>query len=241
MFAWHRGEYEKAAALHEEALALARELGDERGIGFALNSLGAQELEKGNYERATRLFEDALALSRDLGDQRTVGYALRNLGEVARHRGEYGRAAMLGMESLSLFREIADDWHIAGTLAWLGRITLYTSDDLEAAAGYFREGLIVAQRIGDGECAAFCLEGFAGLAGARAQGARSTRLYGATEALREAIGAPLSPIDRPDHDHKVAAARAQLDEAIWRTAWNEGRAMSLDEAVAYALKEADDL
>jgi predicted ATPase/class 3 adenylate cyclase len=241
MFAWHRGEYEKAAALHEEALALARELGDERGIGFALNSLGAQELEKGNYERATRLFEDALALSRDLGDRRTVGYALRNLGEVARYRGEYGRAATLGMESLSRFREIADGWHIARTLAWLGRITLYTSDDLEAAAGFLREGLLVAQRIGDGECAALCLEGFAGLAGARAQGARSARLYGATEALRDAVGAPLSPVDRPDHDHKVAAARAQLDEADWKTAWAEGKAMSLEESVEYALGGGDRL
>ncbi|MDQ4129273.1 MAG: hypothetical protein M3151_15225, partial [Actinomycetota bacterium] len=170
---------------------------------------------------------------------RTVGYALRNLGEVARHRGEYGRAALLGMESLSLFREVADEWHIASTLAWLGRITLYTSDDLEAAAAFFREGLMVAKRIEDGECAALCLEGFAGLAGARAQGARSAQLYGATEALREAVGVPLSPVDRPDHDHTVAAARAQLDEAVWRTAWDEGKAMSLEEAVEYALGGGD--
>jgi hypothetical protein len=94
---------------------------------------------------------------------------------------------------------------------------------------------MVTQRIGDEECAALCLEGFAGLAGARAQGARSARLYGATEALREAGGAPLPPVDRPDHNHKVAAARAQLDEAVWRTAWAEGKAMSLEEAVEYAL------
>jgi predicted ATPase/class 3 adenylate cyclase len=240
MSAWHRGEYERAAALHEEALALSRELGDERGIGFALNSLGAQELEKGNYDRALPLFEEALALSRELGDERTVGYALRNLGEVARRQGEYRRAAILGMESLSRFREIADEWHVARTLAWLGRTTLYTSDDLEAAAGFLEEGLMVAQRIRDEECAALCLEGFAGLAGARAQGARSARLYGATEALRDAVGTPLSPVDRPDHDHKVAAARAQLDEASWKEAWAEGKAMSLKEAVEYALGEGDD-
>ena len=240
MSAWHRGEYERAAALHEEALALSRKLGDERGIGFALNSLGAQELEKGNYDRATPLFEEALALSRELGDERTVGYALRNLGEVARRQGEYRRAAILGMESLSRFREIADEWHVARTLAWLGRTTLYTSDDLEAAAGFLEEGLMVAQWIRDEECAALCLEGFAGLAGARAQGARSARLYGATEALRDAVGTPLSPVDRPDHDHKIAAARAQLDEASWKEAWAEGKAMSLKEAVEYALGEGDD-
>ena len=76
-------------------------------------------------------------------------------------------------------------------------------------------------------------------AGARAQGARSARLYGATEALREAVGAPLPPVDRPDHDHKVAAARAQLDEAVWKTAWAEGKAMILEDVVEYALEGGD--
>jgi predicted ATPase/class 3 adenylate cyclase len=235
MFAWRRGDYDQAAALHGEALALSRELGDERGIGFALNSLGSQELEKGNYERATPLFDEALALSRKLGDKRTVGYALRNLGEVARQRGQYGHAATLGMESLSFFREVADEWHVAHTLAWLGRITLYTSDDLEAAVRFFEEGLAVARRLEDAECVTLCLEGLADSAGARSQGVRSARLYGATEALREAADAPLPPVDRPDHDHRVAAARAQLDEAAWRTAWSEGKSMSLEEAVEYAL------
>jgi tetratricopeptide (TPR) repeat protein len=101
----------------------------------ALNEAGMFAWHRGDYEQATALHAEALALSRELGDERTVGYALRNLGEVAQHRGEYRRAAKLGMESLSVFRELADEWHVASTLAWLGRITLYASDDLEAAGG----------------------------------------------------------------------------------------------------------
>jgi class 3 adenylate cyclase len=101
----------------------------------ALNEAGMFAWHRGDYEQATALHAEALALSREPGDERTVGYALRNLGEVAQHRGEYRRAAKLGMESLSVFRELADEWHVASTLAWLGRITLYASDDLEAAGG----------------------------------------------------------------------------------------------------------
>ena len=70
MFAWHRGEYEQAATLHEEALALSRELGDERGVGFALNSLGAQELEKGNYDHALQGGAGALPRTSGRADRR---------------------------------------------------------------------------------------------------------------------------------------------------------------------------
>jgi hypothetical protein len=65
---------------------------------------------------------------------------------------------------------------------------------------------------------------------------RTARLLGAAEALRAAIGLPLPPAERPDYERTVAAARAQLDEAAFATAWAQGRAMSLDQLVAYALE-----
>jgi predicted ATPase/DNA-binding SARP family transcriptional activator/DNA-binding CsgD family transcriptional regulator len=236
-FAWHRGDYERATVLHGEALALYREIGDEHGAAFALNNLGVQELEKGDYESAAPLFEEALSLSREVGDRRTIAYVHHNLGEVARHRDEYGRAKTLGAEALSLFRELDDEWCVARTLSWLGLVTAYKGDDHEAAAGFLREGLALIQRIGDWEWATYCLESFAALAGAQGDGTRAARLYGAAEALRETIGAPLPPVDRPDYDRSVAAARSRLDEAAFAAAWAEGRAMPLETAVEYALAD----
>jgi hypothetical protein len=59
------------------------------------------------------------------------------------------------------------------------------------------------------------------------------------EALREAIGAPLPPDERPDYEREVAHVRAQLDEAAFKAAWQEGRVMTLEEAVAFALASPD--
>jgi DNA-binding NarL/FixJ family response regulator len=56
------------------------------------------------------------------------------------------------------------------------------------------------------------------------------------ESILEARGAVLDPSDRVDLDRNLAAARAQLDEAAWAKAWAEGRAMSLEEAIALALE-----
>ncbi len=84
-----------------------------------------------------------------------------------------------------------------------------------------------------------CLEGLA--EGARVQGdlGRAARLFGAAEALRLAIGVPLPPVDRAIYEHQVTAARAQIDAAAFAQAWEEGRAMPLEQAIAYALAKED--
>jgi predicted ATPase/DNA-binding SARP family transcriptional activator/DNA-binding CsgD family transcriptional regulator len=234
-FAFHRGDYRQATVLHGEALTLYKELGDERGVAFALMCLGVQALEQGDYERAKPLFEEALASSQQLGDERTSAYTLHNLGEVARFRGEYGQAKTRGMEALAMFREMDDKWCVARTLSWLGMVTVYKSDDREAAAGFLREGLALNREIGGWEWVAYSLEGFASLVGAKAEGERAAMLWGAAEALREEIGSPIQPTDRADYDRSVAAARTHLEGAAWEAAWKQGKEMSLEEAIEYAL------
>ena len=85
---------------------------------------------------------------------------------------------------------------------------------------------------------AWSLEYLARVAGGLGQPERAARLFGAAEALREAIGAPLPPSGRDDHEREVAAARAHLDEHAFVQALAEGQAMSLEQAIAYALEGA---
>jgi predicted ATPase/DNA-binding SARP family transcriptional activator/DNA-binding CsgD family transcriptional regulator len=234
-FAWHRGDYEHSGVLQREALALYRQQGDEGGVAFSLMCLGNQQCEKGDDEGAVPFLEEALVLSRRIGDKRTIAYTLWNLAEVARHRGDYGQAKTLGLESQALSREMADKWQLARITGWLGVVTVYSSDDHDAAEGFLKESLALNREIGSLEYVAYCLEGFAGLAGARAQGARAARLWGAAEALRETISDPLPPADRPEYDRSMAATRVRLDEASWEAAFAEGKLMPLEEAVEYAL------
>ena len=68
------------------------------------------------------------------------------------------------------------------------------------------------------------------------QAEQAAWLLGAAEAPREIIGAPVPPVDRAGYDSQVAAMRSQLDEARFAAAWAEGRAMTIEEAVEYALQ-----
>jgi len=73
--------------------------------------------------------------------------------------------------------------------------------------------------------------------GTRGQGERAARLFGAAQALREAMGASLSPSEHTDDERHTAATRAALGEEAFAAAWNEGRSLSLEQAIALALQE----
>jgi hypothetical protein len=84
------------------------------------------------------------------------------------------------------------------------------------------------------------LDFFASLALACGQPTRAARLMGAAEAVREDQEMPLEPVYRRDvYDALLASARAALDRESFAAAWAEGRTMSLEQAVAYALEAPD--
>jgi hypothetical protein len=65
----------------------------------------------------------------------------------------------------------------------------------------------------------YSLEAFAALASVEEQPERSTRLWGAAEALRIEVGSPLPPSVRSRYDHSVAAAHDALGEEVCSKAW----------------------
>jgi predicted ATPase len=238
-FAFFRTDFDHAIVLHGEALELYRQVGDESNTAFALLCLGAQHMEKGDHERAAPFLEEALALSRTIGDKRNTAGTLHNLAEVERQRGNYEQAKALGMESMALWREIKDDWNLSMVVGWVGLLEVWSGDEPDLAEGFLKDALALERELGNWAYGAYCLEAFAGLAGARGQGARAARLWGAAEALRTDIGAPLPPDARLLYEPSMDAARAQLGEATWEEAFADGMAMSAEEAAMYALAEGD--
>ncbi len=74
----------------------------------------------------------------------------------------------------------------------------------------------------------------------RADMHRAAQLFGASEALSESIYSALLPYDHEQYTRTVAALRNQLDEATFNSPWAEGRAMSIEQAIAFALEETHD-
>jgi len=115
----------------------------------------------------------------------------------------------------------------------LAYVTLHQGDGLEAAA-LFAQSLALRQEY-DVIADVLVMVGLAGVAAVTEQPAQAARLFGAAEALVNAIWADILPVDRAEYDRYVAAARAKLDEASFAAAWAEGRALSFEQAITEAL------
>lgn len=173
-----------------------------------------------------------------MGGKWHVALALNVLGDVARCEGDYDRAGALYGESISLFREADVRFGMASSLHNLGYVTLSQGERRRAAA-LFAESLAQFQGLGDQRGMTECVMGLAGVAGFAGQPERAARLFGAAEAAFTVLSAQLWSSNRPDYDRNVAVVRAAFDDDTHFSAvWAEGRAMTLEQAVTYALNEA---
>lgn len=231
-----RANYEAARPLLEESLKIFREVGAKRPGAMSLRALGFIALNQADYEAARSFLEESLRIFRELGDRQGIGYALGYLGLVALNQADYVAAHLLLEESLKILQELGSRGGIAWALHALGKAARLQGDN-EQAAVFHRKALTLRGEVGDKKGITTCLEGLAGIACSLRRSARAVRLYGAAEALRRAIGAPLPSSEHPAHERDASTLQAELGENAFADAWAEGQAMTPEQAIEYALSD----
>jgi tetratricopeptide (TPR) repeat protein len=207
------------------------------GIAEALNNLAYFALSQGEYARASSLLEESLALFREIGATAGISSALNYLGQVAYGLGDYTQAAKLFAESLALRRRLG---YRRGSVAMIAALAqaIRAQGDVIKAHTLSIETLTLALDLNYQQGIAWGIGELASTASVKGMFERAARLWGADEAPREAAALPIWPDVQPIYDRAVVAARAQCDEATFAAAWAAGRAMPLEQAIAYALEEA---
>ena len=230
-----RGDYERATVLLEEGLSLQEKGRDRHAASWSLQYLGRVALHQGDHERARALFEEGLAAAREVGNKLGIAWSLGNLGRTARIQGDYARATRLLEESLSVCRDVGDRWGAALSLGNLGRVAL-ARNDYQRAAALFEENLVLCRDLAGRERRlTYALHYLGVVARELSQPERAARLFGAAQALREEAGRPMSPLDLAEHERQHDVVRRALGDEQFAAAWATGQAMSLDEAIQYAL------
>ncbi|MBC8134574.1 MAG: tetratricopeptide repeat protein [Fibrella sp.] len=229
-----QGDHSTSRALLEESLELRRAVGDIEGVAYTLSHLGTAATTLGDFASARMLYEESLRIRRELGQTRGIAWSLVNLGVVALYEGITGAARTLFEESLSLFRGLNDDGGIAWSLNHLGDVA-YRHSEFTQAQAWFEESLNLFRTAGDREGVAENLRDMAAVFGDRKDVQKAARLWGAAEALRENIGAPLPPVEQERYDRQVARIRSSGDSSTFAAAWREGRTLTWEQATIYAL------
>jgi tetratricopeptide (TPR) repeat protein len=214
-------------------------LGDELGIVITLVLVGWSHLYLGNYNEAAPPLEEALSLARKLAVPNRVALALTALGEVRLRQGRYDEALPLLEESLVIRRDMGHRVYIATILGAIA-LAAIRQKDYHRAAQKLVESLSIRKAIGDKGGVAWCLEKFGQLESAMGQkgdAVRVARLLGAAEALREILGTTVDMVDQAEHYEAITIARNRLGEEAFTTAWQEGRAMNMEQAIRSALED----
>jgi tetratricopeptide (TPR) repeat protein len=220
----------RATTLLHESLAIFRDLGDKGGEASVMVSLSSLAQDLGDYRRARAQAQAGLELYQEVGNKHGVSWALSVLADIAQLEGDSGRARSYFEASVALTRESGNTRPIAAGLG----VTAREAGDDERAMAFARERLALIRNIGNKENIIQCLEDLAATAAMQSLVSYAARLWGAVEHVREVAGNPRvlpARARRALVERIVADTHKSVDEA----AWAEGRAMTMEQAVAYAL------
>jgi non-specific serine/threonine protein kinase len=233
-----REEYEQAEQLFEESLAPSREMRDTWWLATSLSNLAVVSHFLGNSEKANELFEESMDLFREQGDKRRLASCLNNLALVICFQGDLGQAGKLTEEAVALFRELGARGDVAVGLCNMGWMA-QLQDDLSRAADLYEESLSLSWDTGWNRVGQSVLEGLACVAGAKEDSERAARLWGAVQVLHETKGIPRNIDFLAEADARISDVRSGMGEGACEEAYRKGRAMTLDEAVSYALEKEE--
>ena len=228
--AWEQGDVEATRQLSEQSMRLGQEIGETRAQISPRKLLAAVALAQGDDARATALAQELLTIAKTLGDRESVFSALFLLGTIAKDRGDDVQALTLYQQSLALARETGTARNISLVYSRLGELAARQGDTVQAHALY-RESLSLAQTFEAKAVVGWSLLGLARIARAQGYYWQAASLLGAAEG-RLNVTIDLNRVERSDYEREIAVTRTYLGKETYAKAQEQGRSMTLEQALA---------
>jgi tetratricopeptide (TPR) repeat protein len=235
ILACYQGDFDAARAMLDEALSIQRETGDRTGLVTSLIDAGWVESILRDWAAARAHLQEALPLARELGQPIPLHRCLYFLSYVAYGQGEYGLAAALQHEAIATVLPSSPS-SVASSLNVLGHIATAQGDYAQARA-YYADSVAHRWLVEPPVGMAHSLAGWANLAVAQGQYARAARLAGAAARLFDESGVLTSRAQETGIRERLEVAREAIGPDAYDASWAEGWAITLEQAVAYALGE----
>ena len=234
ILAGEQGDFDAARVEFSAAAAEARAVGATRALSSALVNLGNLAFFSGDADAARDLYEESIEHFASLGDLRGQALAKENIGLLALTADDVPQAVTWLSAARDLAREAGDDREAGGATRSLAAAMIELGDAAEAAS-LLAESLGIARELGDAHGIAVCLETFAGLAATTEEVTRAATLFGASDAVRASIGARRQPDHEILYERWLARTLSRLDTSTYSRRYEDGRALTLDDACSLAL------
>lgn len=232
--AYRQQNYAASRNYLEESLALSQEENDPTGIARALLNLGNISYELQSYTDARTFFHESLSLAQSVGNRQRVRVALANLGVLAMAEKEYAQADGFLEAALVICRELTDNNGAATSLVNQATVARLRNQN-ERSHTLFREGLKIADEVGDKHIIAHYFLQMGILEASEENWVRSITLIGAAQHLFERVKSPGWDTHAEGYTEALATARAVLGDTEFEALLSEGMDLTLAQSVTYAL------
>ncbi len=233
-----RGDYVQAATLYAECRTLFEKVSNRADMASLFLNLGEMAREQGKYTKAETHYRAGLSIARAMGNKMDIANLLDRLSLLACYKRNLAKAMSLSQQSIALHRELGNLFGLGTALHTRGYLA-HVQQHYAAAADDYRESLRLQAQLGDQRG---MIDSFHALAALNIVGEklprRAVRLLYAAESVRCTLNICVPERERAEHAAQIDHVRALLDKAAFAAAAAEGKAMSLEEAVAYALEES---
>ena len=233
VMAVNTGDPATAKLRAEEGLALHRTLGDRWGTAYAGFMLGNARRMEGLERDAQALFEESVRVFRELGDEHSALLVSRNLAWIYEGLGDRRRARALWKDNLLRARATHNERIEASTLGVLATIAL-EEGRVGDAASMLKTSLRIHSGLGDLLDTAIDLCRFAVVLARQGNAVTAARLFASLEALGDEIGSRGQTVEELSEE-TLTIVREQVDKAAFAEAWEQGRTLTVAEAVTLAL------
>ena len=227
-----------ASEAAQEALTIfTKEVNDPWGLGMAYLSMARIASTKGDLGEKQKYIGKLQELIGESSLSYQGGLLFLVMGMDESARGNYGSAKQFLKDGLNVFKPLKYKHFELAASSELGHIARHTGD-LQQASQIYSETILGWKDLGNRGAIAHELECFAFIAIAQEELQRALKLLGAAEALREKAQSPMTDHERIEYDQAVAQVRALLNASDVNSLWVDGRAMPMEQAIAYALSMA---
>jgi len=233
MLAFYRRDFQQARTHFEESLTLRRAIGEEQGIALVLSNLGVAALHLNDYAATRSYFQESLALAREIGDKGIMARALNWMGYTAHIQDDLATASSRYTESLAIYRRMDDQRGMATVLTNLGHLA-WDRNDLSEAGTAYQNSLDLYREIDETRNIGCNFLGLAALAARRDQITAAVLLASAADRIRARGDFFWEAIESRIHQQILCAVRARLSNAEFTAAWEQGQALSLEQALEVA-------
>ncbi len=223
-------------AAEEGLLIFTEEINDHWGLAMAYQNMVSIAAQKGDLSEKEKYFGKLKELMREAPTSFQSGIFFLGIALDESVRGNYETAKQLFENGLNIFRRLRNRNFQTIFASELGHIARHTGD-INQANKIYTETLRSWQDLGNRAAVAHELECFGFISIAEEEPQRAIKLFGAAEALRERIQSPMTDYEQIEYDQSIAQLRAMLAEAEFNTLWAEGRAMTMEQAIQFALND----